>query len=104
LPCCAGRVEGIARLLEEPEPGALQPGEILVAERTDPGWVFVFPHAAGILVEHGSPLSHAAIAARELGVPAIVNIPGLTHLVRTGDRLAMDGSTGRVEILKDDQA
>ena len=48
------------------------PGEILVAERTDPGWIMLFPGAAGLLVERGSLLSHSAIVARELGIPAVV--------------------------------
>jgi pyruvate,water dikinase len=72
-------------------------GAILVAERTDPGWVFLFASAAGILVERGSPLSHAAIIARELGKPAIMNIPGLTSALADGEIVTMDGTTGLVQ-------
>ncbi len=75
-------------------------GEILVAARTDPGWVFLFPAAAALLVERGSPLSHSAIVARELGLPAIVNIPGLTALLRTGDLVELDGRSGAVWLLE----
>jgi len=75
-------------------------GKILVAERTDPGWVFLFPSASGILVERGSPLSHSAIVAREMGKPIIVNIPGLTAQITTGDRVDMDGGTGVVQVHK----
>jgi pyruvate,water dikinase len=74
-------------------------GDILVAERTDPGWVFLFPSASGILVERGSPLSHSAIVAREMGKPIIVNIPGLTRRVKTGDELHMDGGQGSVRLI-----
>ena len=56
----------------------------------------VFPSSRGVLVERGSLLSHAAIVARELGIPAIVSLPGLTHRLRDGDVVEMDGSTGIV--------
>jgi pyruvate,water dikinase len=71
-------------------------GEILVAERTDPGWIVLFPAAAGILVERGSVLSHAAIVSRELGIPSVVSITGLTRWLRDGDLVEFDGRTGRV--------
>ena len=69
-------------------------GEILVARHTDPGWIMVFPSARGVLVERGSLLSHAAIVARELGIPAVVSLPGLTKWLKDGDVVEMDGSTG----------
>ena len=56
----------------------------------------LFPSAAGLLVEHGSLLSHSAIVAREMGIPAVVSIEGLTAWIRTGDVVELDGSTGRV--------
>ena len=71
-------------------------GRILVAERTDPGWTPLFPLARGILVQRGSLLSHSAIVARELGIPAVVSIPGLTQQLKTGDLVTLNGSTGRV--------
>lgn len=74
-------------------------GEILVAERTDPGWVFLYPSASGILVERGSPLSHSAIVAREMGKPIIVNIPNLTARIKSGDEVEMDGGRGTVRLL-----
>jgi pyruvate,water dikinase len=92
--CCSGRVTGRARVVADAAGLVSVDGDILVAERTDPGWVFLFPSAAGILVERGSPLSHSVIVARELGKPIIVNIPGLTRLVQTGDQLEMDGALG----------
>jgi pyruvate,water dikinase len=96
LGCCSGLVRGPVRVVREPRGAALEPGEILVAERTDPGWVMLFPSAAGLLVERGSLLSHSAIVSRELGLPGIVSIPGLTRWLKTGDIVEMDGATGIV--------
>jgi pyruvate,water dikinase len=97
LGCCAGVVEGTARVVRDPRGVELAPGTILVAERTDPGWVLLFPACAGFVVERGSLLSHSAIVARELGIPAAVAVPGATGWLRDGDRVRLDGSTGRVE-------
>jgi pyruvate,water dikinase len=86
-------------VLASPHAERLEPGEILVARHADPGWVTVFPLAAGILVERGSALSHSAIVARELGIPTIVGIPGLTEAVRDAAEVEMDGATGTVRLL-----
>jgi phosphohistidine swiveling domain-containing protein len=94
--CCPGVVEGVARVIRDPRGASLAPGDILVAERTDPGWILLFPAAAAVVVERGSVLSHSAIVARELGLPAVVSLPGLTAWLQTGDRIAVDGSTGIV--------
>jgi pyruvate,water dikinase len=98
--CCAGRVVGMARVVIDPTGARIHENEILVAPRTDPGWILLFPAAAGVLVERGSLLSHSAIVARELGIPAVVAVEGLLQNVRTGDRLEMDGSTGTIRLLK----
>jgi pyruvate,water dikinase len=71
----------------------------LVAERTDPGWILLVPAAAAVVVERGSVLSHSAIVARELGLPAVVSLPGLTTWLQTGDRIVVDGATGVVRRL-----
>jgi pyruvate,water dikinase len=92
--CCPGVVRGPARVILDPRDAELRPGEILVAPRTDPGWIMLFPSAAGLLVEHGSLLSHSAIVARELGIPAVVAMAGLTAWVKTGEWLELDGRTG----------
>ena len=76
-------------------------GEILVAMRTDPGWIPLYPSISGLLVERGSLLSHSAVVAREMGLPTIVGVPGLTRAIRTGMRVRMDGGTGIVTILTD---
>jgi phosphohistidine swiveling domain-containing protein len=98
--CCSGQVRGLANVITGLEGVDSVNGHILVAERTDPGWVFLFPSAAGILIERGSPLSHSAIVAREMGKPIVVNIPNLTRRVKTGDELDMDGGQGLVRLLK----
>jgi pyruvate,water dikinase len=71
-------------------------GEILVAERTDPGWIMLFPSAMGLLVERGSLLSHSAIVAREMGIPSIISIAGVTRWLKDGDWVELDGGSGVV--------
>ncbi len=94
--CCPGTVRGRARVILNPRSAVIEPGEILVAPRTDPGWIMLFPSAAGLLVEHGSLLSHSAIVAREMGIPAVVSLPGLTEWLTTGETVELDGRTGWV--------
>ncbi|MEX0699470.1 MAG: PEP-utilizing enzyme, partial [Acidimicrobiia bacterium] len=96
----AGVYEGNARIITKAtEP--IEPGDILVARTTDPAWTPLFLTAGAIVVEEGGPLSHAAIIARELGLPAVLNVPGL--LSRLGSqqsaRLRVDGAEGSVVIL-----
>lgn len=96
----AGRVEGRVRVLMTPEEGdLLQPGEILVAPTTNVGWTPLFPKAAAIITDIGAPLSHAAIVARELGIPAVVGSGSATTRLKTGDRVIVDGGQGTVQIL-----
>ena len=98
LPASAGVVEGRARvLLAASEMGKLEPGEVLVVHTTDVGWTPMFLIAAGVVTELGGPLSHAAVVAREFGVPSVVNVSGITRAVRTGDWLRVDGDRGVVE-------
>jgi rifampicin phosphotransferase len=99
LGCCPGVVRGKVRVVTDPRGARLEPGEILVAERTDPGWIMLFPAASGLLVERGSLLSHSAIVSREMGIPAIVSIAGVTTWLKTGDLVEFDGSTGVVKKL-----
>lgn len=96
LGCCPGIVSGVVRVIKDPKGAQIGQGEILVAERTDPGWIMLFPASAGILVEKGSLLSHSAIVAREMGIPAIVSLHGLTGWLKDGDRVTFDGTTGIV--------
>ncbi len=94
--CCPGRVKKAVRVILSPRDDMRLDGEILVAERTDPGWVPLYPSAAGLLIERGSILSHSAIVARELGIPAIVGIKGLTRRVHEGQVVDMDARAGKV--------
>jgi pyruvate,water dikinase len=100
LGCCPGVVRGPVRVITDPRHATLRIGDILVAERTDPGWIMLFPSAAGLLVERGSLLSHSAIVAREMGIPAIVSIPGVTRWLKDGDLVELDGSSGVVTRIK----
>ncbi len=94
-----GLIQGRVRIVSDPETTSLAPGEILVAERTDPGWIMLFSAASGVLIEHGSLLSHVSIVTRELRIPAIVSLPGLTKWLEDGDWVEMDGSNGIVRRL-----
>jgi phosphohistidine swiveling domain-containing protein len=96
LGCCPGVVRGPVRVVTDPRHATLTSGDILVAERTDPGWIMLFPSAAGLLVERGSLLSHSAIVAREMGIPAIVSLAGVTRWLKDGDWVELNGSTGLV--------
>ena len=104
LGCCPGVVRGRVRKVLDPRSTQLRRGEILVAERTDPGWILIFPSAAGLLIERGSLLSHSAIVARELGIPAVVAIEGLMQWLQDGDAVEFDGRTGRVRRLTEGEA
>jgi phosphohistidine swiveling domain-containing protein len=95
--CSPGIVQGPVRVVTDPRGVELTRGEILVAPRTDPGWIMLFPVAIGLLVEHGSLLSHSAIVSRELGLPAVVAIPGLLASLKDGDWVELDGTTGTVK-------
>jgi rifampicin phosphotransferase len=97
--CCPGRVRGAVKVLRSPSEDARLDGEILVAERTDPGWVPLYPSISGLLVERGSILSHSAIVAREMGIPTIVGIPGLLAALATGQEVEMDGAAGTVRVV-----
>ncbi len=94
-----GQVRGRARVIRDPQGARIAPGEILVARHTDPGWVLLFGNAAGVVVERGSLLSHSAIVARELNLPAVVSIPGLLDWLRDSDEIEVDGTAGVVRRL-----
>jgi phosphohistidine swiveling domain-containing protein len=96
--CCPGVVTGPVKVLRTPSEDARLDGEILVAERTDPGWVPLYPSVSGLLIERGSILSHSAIVAREMGIPTIVGIAGLVSTLQTGQVVTMDGAAGTVRL------
>jgi pyruvate,water dikinase len=100
FPGAAGVVEGVVRVLRSAEEGAdLCAGEILVTTVTNIGWTPLFPRAAAVVTDVGAPLSHAAIVARELGIPAVVGTGNATSVLHTGDRVRVDGGRGTVEVL-----
>jgi pyruvate,water dikinase len=98
-PASPGVAEGPARVMTDPADQDVQPGEVLIAELTDPSWVAVMMLSAGLVVDVGGPASHAAIVARELGVPCIVNTKTGTRRLSTGDIVRVDGTAGTVEVL-----
>jgi pyruvate,water dikinase len=100
-PGSAGRAEGIVRQIDCPEQGhQLQPGEILVTSTTNVGWTPLFPRAAAVVTDVGGSLSHAAIVARELGIPAVVGCGDATSRLHTGDRVSVDGGQGTIQIVE----
>ncbi len=99
-----GRHTGPVRYLSEPDASSVRPGDVVLARRTDASWSPVFLRAAAIVVEQGGPLSHAAIVARELGLPAVVNVPGAVARLRDeSGPVTVDGDHGAVFVGGDDQ-
>ena len=95
-----GVVEGIARVVRDVnEIGTVQQGEVLVCSVTAPSWGPVFPKIAAAVSDIGGMMSHAAIVAREYGLPAVVGTGHATKLIKTGDRVRVDGDNGTVTIL-----
>lgn len=104
FPGAAGRIEGKVRILINPEEGyKLEAGEILVATTTNVGWTPIFPKAAAVITDVGAPLSHAAIVAREIGIPAVVGCGNATARLKTGDRVMVDGGQGIVYIFDNNE-
>jgi phosphoenolpyruvate synthase/pyruvate phosphate dikinase len=84
-------------LVDLDDADSLQPGEILVTPLTNVGWTPVLLCAAAVVTDLGAPLSHAAIVARELGIPAVVGCGNATTRIRTGDRIRVDGARGIID-------
>lgn len=100
-PVCPGVVEGIARLVLDPEEDdGPDEGEILVCRTTDPSWASVMVVAAAMVIDIGGPISHGAIVARELGVPCVIGTKHGTEVIQDGDRVRVDGTSGEVVVLK----
>jgi pyruvate,water dikinase len=95
-PASAGSVSAVARVILDPVGAHLEPGEILVAPSTDPGWTPLFLTAGGLVMEMGGANSHGAVVAREYGIPAVVGVPDATSLLRTGRRITVDGGAGMI--------
>jgi len=98
-PVSAGIVEGIVRVIHDPQAEKLNPGEILVAPFTDPGWTPLFINAGGLIMEVGGIMTHGSVVAREYGIPAIVGVREATEKLQSGQRVRIDGNRGVIEIL-----
>ena len=100
-PGSGGRLEGTVRVINSLEEGyLLQKGEILVTSTTNIGWTPLFPKASAVVTDIGMPLAHAAIVAREIGIPAVVGCGNATTRLKTGDRVVVDGDQGVVKLLE----
>lgn len=98
-PCSPGRARGRARVVSSVEEAQrVGPGDVLVAPFTDPGWTPLFPRLSAVVTETGGLLSHAAVIAREYGIPAVLAVPGATRLVPDGAVVTVDGERGTVEL------
>lgn len=95
----AGVVEGTARVVTDPAFAEVEPDEVLVATSTDPSWASIMFISSALVVDMGGALSHAAVVARELGIPCVVNTRNGTRALHSGDRVRVDGLKGTVEIL-----
>ncbi|MET8148540.1 PEP/pyruvate-binding domain-containing protein [Actinoplanes sp. NPDC049668] len=92
----AGRVTGPARVVHDPATARIEPGDILVAATTDPGWTPLFLTAAALVTETGAVMAHGPTVAREYGIPAVICVPGATWKITTGQLVTVDGAAGTV--------
>ncbi|MES1243429.1 MAG: PEP/pyruvate-binding domain-containing protein [Acidobacteriota bacterium] len=97
--CCHGQVTGTVKVLLEPDGAESLKGEILVVPRVHGGWIPLYPSISGLLIEQGEILSHCATVAREMGIPTIVGVPGLTRRLQSGQTVSMDGAAGTVTLV-----
>lgn len=93
-----GITEGYALVIDDITKKYDVKNKILITKMTDPGWVFLLATAKGVISEKGSILSHTAIISRELKIPSIVGVEKATSIIKTGDYIKMDGTTGKIEI------
>ena len=93
-----GRVTGPARVVLDPATAHIEPGDILVAATTDPGWTPLFLTAAALVTETGAIMAHGPTVAREYGIPAVISVPGATELITTGQLITVDGAAGTVTL------
>ncbi len=101
-PVSGGVVEGVARVVHDPSSETVEPGEVLVASFTDPGWTPLFVNSAALVMEVGGLMTHGSVVAREYGIPAVVGVRGATERIKSGDRIRVDGDQGFVMIINSD--
>jgi nucleoside-diphosphate-sugar epimerase/phosphohistidine swiveling domain-containing protein len=97
-----GRVRGRVRIVRPETIDDLEAGEILVAEVTDVGYTAAFAYAGAVVTELGGPMSHAAVVAREFGIPCVVDVHGATRRLASGALIEVDGSSGTIQVLEPD--
>jgi pyruvate,water dikinase len=97
---CTGIVEGRAVVVTDPAEADIADGDILIAHTTDPSWVSLMFLSAALVVDIGGLMSHAAVVARELGIPCVMNTKTGTEMLRTGDIVRVDGGAGTVHVLQ----
>ncbi len=100
IPSGNGKVSARVSLMQSPS-DKLTAGNIILTKRTDPGWISLFPSASGLIVEHGSMLSHSFVVARELNLPAVVGLKNATELIPDGALVLLDGVCGEVKIIEE---
>ncbi len=98
-PVSAGTVEGTVRIVRDPGRAKLKQGEILVCPATDPAWTPLFLSAGGLIMETGGMMTHGSVVAREYGIPAVVGVNRATEILRDGQKVRVDGSSGKVFLL-----
>jgi pyruvate,water dikinase len=96
--CYPGTAEGEVLVITDPGGDLNVTGKIVCALRTDPGWAALFPTCRGVIIEKGSSLSHSVILLRELGIPTIINVPGVTKQLQTGQQVRINGQTGEIHL------
>jgi phosphohistidine swiveling domain-containing protein len=102
-PVSPGEVEGTARVIFDPHSSQLAPGEILVCPGTDPAWTPLFLTASGLVMEVGGMMTHGSVVAREFGIPAVVGVHQATERIKSGQRLRVNGSTGEITCIDDEE-
>ncbi len=95
-PISAGRASGPVKILVKPDPSAVSEGDVLVMVFADPGWTPLFPRASAVVMEVGGLMCHAAVVAREIGVPSVFGVRDATRLLKDGQQVIVDGSAGTV--------
>ena len=97
LPGSPGSAEGpVCRVFSVEDFGSFVPGSVLVARTTNPAWTPLFYSAVAVITESGGPLSHGAVTAREVGIPAVMAVHGALAALRDGEARAVNGTQGTV--------
>ena len=99
-PVSPGVVEGVVHVVFDPHETQLAPGEILVCPGTDPAWTPLFMAAGGLITEVGGMMTHGSVVAREYGIPAVVGVHQATSRLKSGQKVRVDGTTGKISILE----